>query len=111
MVVEILVAQSQAEHPLRDQIQQRVLDLIRLTAIGEASGEPAHDPGPLLQFFQQQDASVGGDVAAIEAPNQFPSSQFCEVGSGCASGWNRRAVRSGVMTSPIAAKTWSATPK
>ncbi len=75
VVVEILIPQRQPEHTLRNQIQQRVLDLLRAAVVGEASGEAPHDPGPLFQLLQQQRSPVGGDVAPIEAPDQFPPSQ------------------------------------
>src|ERR1035438_2200338 len=76
VVIEVFVAQCQPEHALHDQIQQRVLYLIGLAVIGEAGGEPAHDPSPRLQFLQHQHSAIGGDVATIEAPNQLPPSQL-----------------------------------
>ena len=76
VVIEILIAQRQSENALHDEIQQRVLDLIGLAVIGEASGEAAHDSRALLQFLQSQHSAIGGDVAAIEAPDQLPPSQF-----------------------------------
>src|SRR5450759_2293066 len=75
VVVEILVAQSQPEHALHDQIQQRVLDQLGVAVVGEASGEALYDLGSLLQFLQHQRSAIGSDIAPIEAPNQLPSSQ------------------------------------
>jgi hypothetical protein len=43
----ILVTQRQAAHALRNQIQQRVLDLLGAAVIGEASGEPPPDSRPI----------------------------------------------------------------
>ena len=92
VVVEILVAQRQPEHALRDQIQQRVLDLVCLTVVGEASGEAADDSGSLLQFLQEQRSSIGGDIAPIETPHQLSSSQvlrgFERLNDGVESSWS-----------------------
>jgi hypothetical protein len=79
MVVEILIPQRQPEHTLRNQIQQRVLDLLDAAVVGEASGEPPHNPGPLFQLPQQQRSPVGGDVAPVKAPNQFSPSQVLRL--------------------------------
>ena len=79
VVVEILITQRQPEHALRDQIQQRVLDLLGAAVVGEASGEPLHDPSPLFHLLQQQRSPVGGDVAPVEAPDQFPPSQVLRL--------------------------------
>ena len=51
VVVEILIAQCQPEDALHNEIQQRVLYLIGLAVVGEASGEAPHDSGSLLQFL------------------------------------------------------------
>jgi hypothetical protein len=75
VVIEIFIAQRQPEHALRDQIQQRVLDLVGLAVVGEASGEAPYDSGSLLQFLQHQRSPIGGDVAPIETMNQLSSSQ------------------------------------
>jgi hypothetical protein len=75
VVIEILVAQRQPEHALRDQIQQRMLDLVGLAVVGEARGEAPYDSGSLLQLLQHQRSPIGGDGAPIETPNQLSASQ------------------------------------
>ena len=75
VVVEIFITQRQAEYALRDQIVQRVLDELGVAVVLEAGGEAAHDGRFLFQFLQQQGAAIGGDVASVEFPNQFPAAQ------------------------------------
>jgi hypothetical protein len=79
VIVEILVAQRQPKHALRDEVQQRMLDLLGVAVVGEAGGEAPYDSRARLQFLQQQGSPIGGDVAPIEAPNQFASPQRLRI--------------------------------
>ena len=73
VVVEILVAERQAEHALADQRRDRVLDLLGITGIAEAGGEPLDQTDGFVRRPQQQRAGVRRDRAAIErAHNPAP---------------------------------------
>ena len=67
VIVEVLVAQRQAEDPLPNQRLDLVLDKAGVAPVGEARRKPAHQPKAAIHLAQQQRAGVRGDVAAIEA--------------------------------------------
>ncbi len=67
MVVQILVAQRQPEHPLAHQRLQAMLDEARVAPVGEAAGKPPDQAQPLVQLPQQQCSGVGCDRPAVEA--------------------------------------------
>ena len=75
MVVEVLVAQAQPQHPLFDQRLHRVFDSIRVSIVGEAFAQTTQNPGPLLHFAQEHATGVGGDLAAVEPAHDVPSVQ------------------------------------
>jgi len=66
VIVEVLVAQHQAEDPLPHQRLDPVLDVARIAPVGEALGEPTHQPETVVHLPQQQRTRIRGDVAAIE---------------------------------------------
>jgi len=66
VVVEVLIAQRDAEHPLTDQSCNRVLDALRVAPVPEASGKPANQPDRLVGPSQQQCTRVRADHAAVE---------------------------------------------
>jgi hypothetical protein len=67
MIVEVLVAQRQAEDALPHQRLDPMLDISSVAPIGEARGKPAHQPETPIHLPQQQRACVRGDAAASEA--------------------------------------------
>ena len=67
VVVEVLVAQCQAEDPLADQRLDLMLHIARVTPVAETLREPTDQPKATIHLAQQQAARVRGDVAAIEA--------------------------------------------
>jgi hypothetical protein len=66
VIVEILVAQHQAEDPLPQQRLDLVFDIARVAPIAEALGKPTHQPEAPIHLPQQQRTPVRRDVAAIE---------------------------------------------
>ena len=66
VVDQVLVAERDAEHPLRHHRLDRVLDLRLGAAIGEAGGEPRHQADRPIGRAEQQRAGIRGDLAAIE---------------------------------------------
>ena len=77
VVVEVFIAQRQAEDALAQQRLQPVLDQARIAPVGEALGEPADQPKALVQLSQQQRPGVGGDRAAVEpAHHHFAFNRF-----------------------------------
>ena len=66
VVVQILVAERHAVHPLRDQLAHRVLDVLRPPMVREACREPLHDPRAPFHLPQQQPAPVTGERAPVE---------------------------------------------
>jgi hypothetical protein len=73
VIVQILVAERQAEHALAHQRGDRVLDLPGIAAIVEAGGEPLDQADGLVGRPQQQRAGIRCDRAAVErAHNPTP---------------------------------------
>jgi hypothetical protein len=72
VVVEVLVAERQAEYPLGDQSLQRVNGEKRAAAVGKASREPIRQSDRLVRLAQQQRPSVGRNHPAIEICHNPP---------------------------------------
>ena len=66
VVVEVFVAQSQAEDPLPQQLLDRVFDQFFIAIIDETPGQSANDARLLLDLPQQQSAGIRGDRPTIE---------------------------------------------
>ena len=66
MVVQVFVAQCQAEDALSHQGLNLMLDIARVAPIDEAVGEATHQTDAPVDLSQQQRASVRGDVPAVE---------------------------------------------
>ncbi len=64
MIIEILIAQSQAHDPLCDQRLQRVLSAVLITIIGTA-GQTMQQMGALLHLSQQETAAIGTDLTTV----------------------------------------------
>jgi len=73
VVDQILIAERDAEHPLRHHRLDAVLDLRLGTAIDEAGGEPAHQPNRPVGRAQQQRPGIRGDLAAVESGHHPPA--------------------------------------
>jgi hypothetical protein len=66
VIVEIFIAQTEAEDSLLEEIDERVLDAIGIAMIGEAAGELLNDSESLLDFAEQEPAAIGRDFSSIE---------------------------------------------
>ena len=67
VIIEILVAQGQAEHPLPKQRLEPVLDKPRIAPVGETLGKAPDQTEAAIHFAQQQGSAVRCDVAAVKA--------------------------------------------
>ena len=77
VIVEIFVAQRQAEDALPHQRRDPMLDVASVTPIDEAVGEAAHQPKAAIDLSQQQRTGVRGDVPAIEpGHHRTPRNRF-----------------------------------
>jgi RNA-directed DNA polymerase len=66
VVVEILVAERDSEHPLTDQGRDLMLDVFRTPLVVKAQREPVHHSDRSIGRAQQQRSCVGGDQPGIE---------------------------------------------
>ena len=72
MVVEILVARRQGQHPLRHQRLQTVLDAAWVAVVAEARRQPRRHPEAPVDLPQQQHAAVRRQPAAVEPAHHRP---------------------------------------
>lgn len=72
VVVEILIAQRQGIHPLRDELGDAVLDRLGVTVIGELLRQACEDLRARLDLAQQQSTTVRAYPAPIEFPHHHP---------------------------------------
>ena len=70
MVDEVLIAQRQAEHALRDQCLHLMQNVGAMAAIAKAGSKAIDEPDGLVRLPEQQRPGVRGDHAAIEIRNQ-----------------------------------------
>jgi hypothetical protein len=66
VVDQVLVAERDAEHPLRHHRLDRMLDLRLHPAVVEAGGEPRHQADRAIGRPEQQRPGVRRDLATIE---------------------------------------------
>ena len=66
VVVQVLVAADDAEHPLGHQFLHAVLDAAGIPVVPEARREPAKQPGPQGQLPHEQQSAVRGDPSGVE---------------------------------------------
>ena len=75
MVVEVLVAQHQAEYSLPDELAHTVLDEIGFAVIDEQPGEPINDVRLRFHFTEKQCTPIGADGSAIESSDDSALAQ------------------------------------
>ena len=73
VIVQVLVAERDAEHALTDERGDRVLDQPRLSRVAETSCEPSNQPQTPVRGAQQQPARVGRQRAAVELGHHRPA--------------------------------------
>jgi hypothetical protein len=72
VIVEVLVAERDAEHALPDQRGDRVLDKPRGSRVEKTSREPSNPSQTPIRGAQQQPARVGRQHPAIELGHHTP---------------------------------------
>jgi hypothetical protein len=82
VVVEVFVAQAQAEDTLAEKVAQGVFDQIGVAMVGEAACEGVEEAEGLIDFAEEQAASVGGDDAAIKGGDDLAGSEVLEIEAG-----------------------------
>lgn len=78
MVVEVLVAETDAEDALLEQMEERVLDEFGVAMIGEAGGELIEKAKVGIDFAKEQSAGIGGDASTIESGENFAVAELLE---------------------------------
>ena len=81
VIVQILIAQRQADNPLRDQFAHRVLDSLRLPVIDEASRQPVDESQPPIHLPQQQTTRVAGHLSPVKPRHHLAPVQRRELKS------------------------------
>ena len=79
VVVEILVAQRQAEHALADQRRNRVLDLLTVTAVPETGSKAIDQTDRLVRRPEQQRTGIRRDQPAVERTHNPTPANGSEV--------------------------------
>ncbi len=83
VIVEVFVAQGQAEDPLGQQVVDRVLDQIRIAVVVEAGGQSSEDAGLGLDLPQEEAAGVRSDGPAVKSRGDATASQPLEIEPAC----------------------------
>jgi hypothetical protein len=79
VVVDILIAERDAEDALAEQRWQRVDGGIQIAAILEAARQPRHQPDRFVGLAQQQRARVRADLPAIEGAHNLAALDSSEI--------------------------------
>lgn len=82
VVVEILVAQRQAKHALPNQGFGAMQAALRIAVITQPASDSAGQAHLAVELPQQQDATVRGDLAAIEAGGDLTAFAAWKGGGG-----------------------------
>jgi hypothetical protein len=65
MIDEIFVTQAHSKQPMAEQLFNGMLDPPRIPVVAKTLCQAADQPGSLLDFPQQQDPGVRGDVSPL----------------------------------------------
>ena len=76
VVVQILVAERDPEHPLADQRRHLVLDQVGAPLVVKARGKPIHHPDGPIRRAQQQRSGIRGDRAARSRHHRAAFNRF-----------------------------------
>jgi hypothetical protein len=101
VIVEIFVALAQSEHPLPQQLLGRVLYQIRVTRIRQRLRHRLQQSKSPLDLPQQQQPTIGTDLAAIKADINFTPSELRKRHLGCGTIWHRRNLHGDQSRQPI----------
>jgi hypothetical protein len=84
VIVEVLVAQCNPEHPLTHQGRDPMFDQFRLAIIGEARGQSINQSDCPIRRPQQQGSGVRGDRSSVKTTHNFAASDESKVKPFCA---------------------------
>jgi hypothetical protein len=79
VVVQILIAQGQPEHPLAHQRRDLVFDQVLHPAVLETTGKARDQTDRPVGGPQKQRARIGRGDAAVESSRNFPLSKGCKT--------------------------------
>jgi hypothetical protein len=79
MVDEILIAQRQAEHPLRDQGLHLMHHIGAMAPVAKAARKAIDEPDGLVRLPEQEGASIRGHHPAIEIRDHPASARSSEI--------------------------------
>jgi hypothetical protein len=79
VVVEVFVAQAQAEDTLAEELGQGVFDELGVAIVGEAACEGVEEAEGVIDFAEEQAARVRGDDAAIKGGDDLAGSEVLEI--------------------------------
>ena len=82
VVVEILIAQRQAEHALSNQGFRSVLAALRVSRTAQPASDSAGQDHLTIELTQQEDATVGSDITAIETGSDLTAFAAWKGGGG-----------------------------
>jgi hypothetical protein len=78
VIVEVLIAQRNPDHPLPHQGRHAVLDQVLVTLVDKALGKAINHSDLAVRRPQQQRASVRRDRPAIKTSHNFPPPNGCK---------------------------------
>jgi len=79
VVVEVLIAQRDAEHALADQRGHRVFDISAIAPVAKATGQATNQTDRLVRSSQQQPACVRRHRPAVEFGHHRPPFNRCKL--------------------------------
>ena len=79
VVVEVLIAERDAEDALAEQRRHRMQERVRVAAILEAAREPLDQADRSVRGSEQQPAGMRGDLAAVERAHNLATLHGSEI--------------------------------
>ncbi len=99
MVHDVLIAETEAEGALAQQLLDAVLGPRRVPVVGEARRESVDDAGACVELAEQHRPAVRGHAARVESTHDFAGTEGLEVKLLGGTVWLHRIGASGVVTS------------
>ncbi len=84
MVIEILIAERDPEHPLTQQGRDLMFDQLLAPCVVKAGGKPLRQFDRMIRRPQKQRAGIRGDRPAVERRHNFASFNRCKSEQICA---------------------------
>jgi hypothetical protein len=78
VVVEILIAQRDPEHPLSHKGHDLMLDQVRVPRVVKAPGKPVHQPDRTARRPKKQPSGIRGNHAAVECRHNLATFHGCK---------------------------------